>query len=247
MKQGCLLHILAKNCIYVTELNNELTLIWVGHITLMGPGEGAGDLTADGVSLTEGDAREVGRTSNTDSESRFTSAIDSEGREMDVIKIAWLDKSSAKVVGEDRCTVADMSLVVTKEDDPLMKVLLMNKVEYDKTSVVVSFTDEGLGVISDVGCGLMERVVMGSETLPGIASVVGIFPVTRKVARKESPYVSEGTKVKSSDVSNWINESEIVSEGIKVISVTDCEIATQKSWRDGIVSALYAHKTTITL
>ena len=122
-----------------------------------------------------------------------------------------------------------MSPVVTKEDDPLMKVLLRNKVGYDETGVVVDLTDEGLGVILDVGYGLLECVVMGSRLLPGLASVIDVFRVTRKVVRKESPYVPEGTKVKSAGVSNRINESETVSEGIKVISVTDCEIATQKS------------------
>ena len=54
----------------------------------MGAGGGAGDLTADGVPLTEGDGREVGEIFDTDCEPKFTSVLDSEGKEMDVIRIA---------------------------------------------------------------------------------------------------------------------------------------------------------------
>ena len=125
------------------------------------------------------------------------------------------------MVGEDRCTVVGMSPAVTKEADPLMKVLLMNEVAYNETSVVISFTDEGLGVILDVGYRLMECVIMDGKALPGLASIVDIFPVTKKVVTKESPYVSEGTKVKSADVSNRINEPETVSERNKVISFSN--------------------------
>ena len=200
---------------------------------MMGSGEGFGDLMADRALLTEGDGSKVSEISSklTESESKTTYVGDSEDKALGVIKIVSLDKSSRGAVGEDSSTFVDVSLVTVliEEGTSLLIVSLMNKDEDSKPSMVLALTDEKAKLCLDVGYGLIEFVAKGNRILPGLASIDNMISVTREVVRTENSDISEGTKGKSTDVPIGKKESDNISEGTKVISITSCESLLSRS------------------